>query len=303
MAVQDSIFGSKSEERGYRAIERTWGGKYAIYPQIPLSALFTPDPNWRDTSNYFFKTSVDYVLCSNEGRPILAIDFDGLGGGFDRNGEYVQVEATQDRYRKLKFDFKLRFARENNLPYHIVSSDECNLLGKDVQLTVVDAIISQTLVYTSLNGGIQSFIDEYAEEIDMQPDWYKGEYVQDLVLWLETDLEAEHSVIWRKKSEVLSQIHSITGTFSYGHSFQFIDPPGVPSVDWGGGVEEWKRRFDALDRAEVCGCLVTIFDTPVGEVSEIFKMRNLGYSAPSLVSDIGDLMAWSKLLRLLRRHR
>ena len=93
MAVRDSIFGSRSEERGFRFIEHTWGEDYVVYPQIPLSALFTPDPKWRDTSNFFFKTSVDYVLCTNEGRPILAIDFDGLGGGFDRDGEYVQVEA------------------------------------------------------------------------------------------------------------------------------------------------------------------------------------------------------------------
>ena len=289
MAVQDSIFGSKSEERGYRSIERTWGGKYAVYPQIPLSALFKPDPNWRGTSNFFFKTNVDYVICSNEGSPILAIDFDGLGRGFDRNGEYVQVEATQDRYRKRKFDIKLRFARENNFPYHIVSSDEFNLLGDDVQLTVVDAIIGQTLANTSFSDRVQSFIDEHAEEIDMQPNWYKGEYVQDLIIDLEVDCEAEHSKIWQKKSEVYSEIYSITGRHSYSQSYHFTEEPGVPSVAW--------------DRVEVCGCLVTIFDTPVGEVSEIFKMRNLGYSAPSLVHDIGDLMAWSKLLRLLRRHR
>ncbi len=280
------------------------GGKYAVYPQIPLSALFKPDPKWRDTSNFFFKTNVDYVICSNEGRPILAIDFDGWGGGFDRNGEYVQVEATQDRYRKRKFDIKLRFARENNFPYHIVSSDEFNLLGDDVQFTVVDAIIGQALANTSFSDRVQSFIDEHAEEIDMQPDWYKDEYVQDLIIGLEVDCEAEHSKIWQIKSEVLSQVHSITGTSYFGHSFQFIDEPGVPSVAWPPWehLEEFKRRLVALDREDVCGCLVTIFDTPVGEVSEIFKMRNLGYSAPSLVRDIGDLMAWSKLLRLLRRH-
>ena len=48
MAVRDSIFGSKSEERGFRSIEHTWGEDYVVYPQIPMSALFVPDPNWQN---------------------------------------------------------------------------------------------------------------------------------------------------------------------------------------------------------------------------------------------------------------
>ena len=145
MAVRHSIFGSKSEEKGFRSIEHTWGEDFVVYPQIPLSALFTPDLNWRDTSNFFFKTSVDYVLCKKDGHPILAIDFDGLGGGFDRDGEYVQVEATQDRFRKRKFDIKLQFARLNNFPYHIVSSEEFSFLGEGIKLTVVDGIIGSEI--------------------------------------------------------------------------------------------------------------------------------------------------------------
>ena len=57
----------------------------------------------------FFKTNVDYVLCTKEGRPLLAIDFDGLGRGFDRYGTYVNVVETDDKYRKLKFDLKLKW--------------------------------------------------------------------------------------------------------------------------------------------------------------------------------------------------
>ena len=236
MSVKESIFGSKGEERGYRAIERTYGDKYKICAQFPWSQIFTPDANWRDTSNYFFKTSVDYLIASNKGRPICAIDFDGLGRGFDRSGEYVQVEESKDPFRKVKFDFKLKWAKKNNFPYHIVSSDEVNLLGEDVHLTVVDAIISHILVYGSLNDRFQSFVDEHAEEIDMQPDWYKGEYVQDLALQLETELEAEHSVIWRKQSEVRSQIHSIVGTCSFPWSYGYVDPPECPSLTGGKGL-------------------------------------------------------------------
>ena len=44
MGVKQSIFGSKSEERGFRSIEHTWGESYRVIPQFPMSALFTPKP-------------------------------------------------------------------------------------------------------------------------------------------------------------------------------------------------------------------------------------------------------------------
>ena len=56
-----------------------------------------------------------------------------------------------------------------------------------------------------------------------------------------------------------------------------------------------------MKKVEVWGCVVAISDTPVGEVSEIAKVRNVDHSL-SLVMEIGDLLAWNKLLRLLRRQ-
>lgn len=301
MAVKDSIFGSKSEERGFRAIEHTWGKDYVVYPQIPLSALFTPDPKWRDTSNFFFKTSVDYVLCSNEGHPILAIDFDGLGGGFDRDGEYVQVEAASDRFRKRKFDIKLRFAEQNGFPYHIVSSQEFSYLGAGIELTVADGIIGSVIAKKRFLERAPSFLEEHAEEIERQPNWYKSEFIQDLATGLEVDCDAEHSKIFRKTCEVRDQIHSITGTFSYPHGYLTFEEPECPSAEWPPwkNSEAFQRRVEALKKVEVWGCTVTISDTPVGEVSETVRVRNVAHSL-SLVMEIGELMAWSKLLRLLR---
>ena len=237
------------------------------------------------------------MICSKEGRPLLAIDFDGLGRGFDRNGEYVQVEATQDRYRKRKFDLKLRFSRENNFAYHIVASDEFNILGDDVRLTVVDAIIGEILARTSFRERVQSFVDEHAGEVDTQTDW------QDLIMGFEIDCEAEHSIIWQKEVEVRAQVKSMGCTPSR-RSFQFLDGPGVRDVPWPPWehLEEFKLRLGDLAGAEEIGGLATLFDTPVGEVSEIFMMRNVSDYAPSLVHAIADLMVWSKLLRLLGRH-
>ena len=34
MTVKESVFASKSEERGFRSIERTWGEEYRIQGQV-----------------------------------------------------------------------------------------------------------------------------------------------------------------------------------------------------------------------------------------------------------------------------
>lgn len=301
MAVKASIFGSRSEERGFRSIEHTWAGDYAVYPQFPLSALFTPDPSWRDTSNFFFKTSVDYVLCTNKGRPILAIDFDGLGGGFDRDGEYVQVEATPDRFRKSKFDIKLRFSQQNCFPYHIVSSEEFRFLGDGIELTVVDGIIGSIIAKEHFLDLAPSFLEEHTEEIETQPHWYKSEFIQDLLMGLEVDCDVEHSRIFRKKCEIMDQVRSLAGAHSYPQEYRWFEEPECPNVDWPPweNPAAFQRRVEAMKRVEFWGCIVTISDTPVGKVSARVRVRDVAHSL-SLVMEIGELLAWSKLLRLLR---
>ena len=158
MRIRDSIFGSGGEEHGYRKIERTWDEKYMVAGQTALSALLEPDDRWRgDTSPFFFKTSVDYVLCTAAGQPLVAIDFDGMGEGFSAPDERMYVPyKDQTRIRKRKFDIKLRHTRESGLPYYIVGSEEFKDLGADVCLTIVDGIIGMTVAR-------QAFKQYYAE--------------------------------------------------------------------------------------------------------------------------------------------
>ena len=304
MAVKDSIFGSKREERYFRSIEHTWGTDYAVYPQIPLSEILDADPEFlEDEKDFFYKTSVDYVLCSHGSRPILAIDFDGMGNGFDRDGEYIQVKTTQARHRKLKFDFKLRLAQKHGFPYHIVSSQEFRHEGAGIELTVVDGIIGSAIASKCFVELAPSFLEEHAEEIERQPDSYKSELIQDLLMVLELDCDVEHSKIVRKTFEVMDQIRSISGEFSHSVSYSMFEEPECPSVGWPPweNLEAFQVRLEAFQRVEFWGCTVTLSDTPVGEVSAIARARNVAHSL-SIVQEIGELLAWSKLLRLLRKR-
>ena len=300
MAVRDSIFGSKSEARGFHLIEHTWGDRYRLCAQFPWSALFEPALNRRDTSNLFFKTSVDYVLCTREGRPLLAIDFDGWGGGFDRAGEYVQVEATPDRNRKAKFDFKLRYAKTNDFPYHIVASEEFRAFDDVLELTVVDGIIGSIIAKKNFEDYLQMFADGYA--IDNLPCW-KSEYAQDPFMDLEFACELEYNPIVRKARDVRREIGALTGTFNWSNSVQMFEEPALPDCDWPPWehLKAFKRRCDAWKNVAVLGCVHTLTDTPVGEVSAVAKVRNTTH-AITLVRDIGELVVWNKLLRLLRRQ-
>jgi len=306
MGVKQSIFSSNGEKRGFRSIEHTWGESYRVVPQFPMSALFTPDPSWKkgDTSNLFFKTSFDYVLATDEGRPLIAIDFDGMGAGFDRLGKYVQVEATPDRNRRAKFDFKLSYAQRNEFPYHIVASEEFEHLGEDVELTLVDSLIGATIARLSFNERLPSLKLEHADILDNLRPSQQSEYIQDLVISLEIECESEHNPIVQKTATVLQQIAEITGSFHpcSEWSYSYFEIPEAPYYDFFSyDVEQFRRRVEALERADWQGCVVTLRDTPVGDVSEVVQVRNLG-CGEIILSDVAELMAWSKLLRLLRRR-
>ena len=56
-----------------------------------------------------------------------------------------------------------------------------------------------------------------------------------------------------------------------------------------------------MSKVEWWGCTCTLSDTPVGEVSDIAWIRNVGHYSIVLVNEIAELLAYSKLLRLLRR--
>ena len=289
MAVKDSIFGSGLEERGFRSMESTWGESYMLCSQLPMSVVF--DPKSRDTSNFFFKTSLDYVLCTKEGRPLLAIDFDGMGKGFDEDGEYVQVEPTRDRDRKSKFDFKLKYAQDNNFPYHVVASEEFNFLSDEVTLTVADGIIGSIISNAAFLERGPLLLEEYAEKIGNQPFWYQSEYTQDLLTDLETECFLEHDPLVRKETEVRKQLLEMIDCIPRW-GFRYFSPLKDSEV--------LPNYYEVKNNVASLGCVVTIYDTPVGEVSEIASVRNVAYSA-SIVREIAELLAWSKLLRLLLR--
>ncbi len=146
-----TIFGSKSEKENFRKLVSHWEKYVAIYPQVSVKNVIGYDeleqlPMPKKAIEYLKKTEFDYVVCEKDsGAPIIAIEFDGIGHGFSRNGEYfskvIPIDAPN---RKIKLDNKLEACTFTDTPLVIISYDECKLNNED-QIMIIDAIIGQAI--------------------------------------------------------------------------------------------------------------------------------------------------------------
>ena len=171
------------------------------------------------------------LIVHEAGQPLLAIDFDGLGKGFDRDGQYVQVEETRDPHRKLKFDFKLRYAKKNGFPYYVVASEEFRRLDKEIELTVVDGIIGSILASRDFDERISALMEEHRDTIDSLPPDEQYEYTQDLVLEQEVMSDIEHNPVTQRVLEVRDQIQAISGSWSWREDYRTYEEPELPELD------------------------------------------------------------------------
>lgn len=147
MKLKNTIFDSKSEKGVFKSLQSRWSSKLVLYPQLPLSKIIElhPEELAPAEKNFFYKTNVDYTFCEKSGRPILSIEFDGIGGGFSKDGVYLQVREAPDARRKKKMDFKLRLANAVSYPLVIVSYEEIESIDQQDSFTILDGIIGQYL--------------------------------------------------------------------------------------------------------------------------------------------------------------
>jgi len=151
--MKKSIFDSKSEKEIFKRLKTLWSQYVDVFPQIPVRNVisyselekFDNNPKVKD---YLLKTSFDFVVCElDTGIPILIIEFDGLSGGFSREGIfYLDNEPEYDQYRKLKMNTKLRLCSQFQIPMVVLSYEECNLLTDSGDyITILDVIIGDAV--------------------------------------------------------------------------------------------------------------------------------------------------------------
>ncbi len=140
-----TIFGSSSERRTFDAITSQLPQAWTLYPNVPFPSIVKAekdelkDGEW----DYYLKTSVDFVLTTPTSEPSLALEFDGLGEGFSLGDTYVQTRATDDPYRTLKLNFKLRMCRAVGLLLLIISFEEISALRQGDARMIVHSVVGQ----------------------------------------------------------------------------------------------------------------------------------------------------------------
>jgi Protein of unknown function (DUF2726) len=93
--MKQGLFDSQTERRLYRSLISTWHTRISIYPQIPVRKVLGYDSlkrlslsQWQ--RDYLLRTEFDFVVCDKTTDiPIVAVEFDGIGGGFAKDGQYI----------------------------------------------------------------------------------------------------------------------------------------------------------------------------------------------------------------------
>jgi hypothetical protein len=172
--MKRSIFDSESEKKVFRKLESRWSKYLEIYPQIPVRNVIGYDQIRsldmpEEAKEYLLHTSFDFVACElHTAVPILAIEFDGIGGGFSRDEQYIsKVTPMNDPYRKLKMQRKFEACTNSLFPLVVLSFNECGFLNQsNDMLMVVDAIIGQALEYQYYNKNISEHTQKLSEAFE-----------------------------------------------------------------------------------------------------------------------------------------
>lgn len=98
MKKATTIFGSNSERRAFETINKHLPSGWRLYGNTPLSQIVEirkvelTEKKW----NYYLKASVDFVLTNPTHKPVLAIEFDGLGEGYSSGKRYILERQLEE---------------------------------------------------------------------------------------------------------------------------------------------------------------------------------------------------------------
>ena len=268
--TRDSIFGSANERDLYQSLCSRWNDRFEVYPNIPFAQIIdlaTVDVNNGERA-FLLKTSVDYTVCRrSDGKPLMSIEFDGLGHGFSRDGQYVQKFPTRDQHRKLKLDLKLRVAITCGFPLVVVSYDEKATLGPDLSLTIVNGLIGRVLAEKWHAATLERDYERVRDYIEELPPDERHEAVTDFIDGHRIESEFRWDPLEQKAVELERQLDGGVGWRTY--SPERLYDPDIQCL--GGSPADFVESLRTADRV---GCKLTV-GVSAGEFSETVWMRNL----------------------------
>lgn len=305
MKIKKTIFGSDPEYELFKTLQNRWSKDFDLWPSLPFSCIVELEKSEPLLSakerDFFYNTNIDYTLCTKSGSPVLSIEFDGLGKGFSRNGEYIQVEESRDPYRKLKLDLKIKIAKKLDYPFYVISFEESEELAPDLNLTIVDGIIGQVLTKNQFRKiNLKDYYDK--EMLESLPQDAQREYIQNLIWDAERITELRSDPIAELGSKFLHEatkkgiINSWKEEFLSDHPLPEGDPFEDPTI--------LEKRIDAIKNAVRVGCRIIINTSKVAIIEPVW-VRNFedDFISPShIAKNIAELLAFKKVLDLIKKE-
>lgn len=307
MLPRSTIFDSHNEEQLFAAIHGSWEPEYHVYPHVPFANCVELDPQQLSVEeiSYLYKTTVDFVLADRANRPLLGIEFDGLGHGISRDGRYVPLQnSTRDPKRGWKLDVKCRVARKAGFRFIIISYDEKAVLDADLGLVVCHGIIGNFLRTANVPRLIQDGMAEAQDDLDQMTPAQRYNYVQfTIAIAADIDAEMAYNPIVRRAVALGMEARELGWCGMESH--QPLDPSEPPfDADPANPDFDLDARLRWLDARPKCGARVSV-ETADGTISTEAWVRNgdfPGGSADSLADDIAGLQTWKAVRDRYRDH-
>lgn len=295
MILKKSIFDGYNEKKLFKHLESMWKDNFNIYPQLPFSKIFDIDKlkNINENQrNFLFKTNIDYTICDKEDKPLMCIEFDGWSHGYNRGSEHIQI--TEDKLRKKKLELKIEIAMENHFPFYIISYPEKMYLSEKIHLTVIDGIIGEIIAKRNFREKINEYLEDSKEMLNSISEYERYEYIQDLVVSTEIELELTWNPISNKAAEMIENLSNegIISTKFCKH----LTKPELPEIKNFFDVEGLGKSLKSWKDIEWQGCEVS-FQTPRGKVTQQAWVRNFEGMLASpiiIVENIAELLALYK---------
>jgi hypothetical protein len=280
-----SIFDSDSERKVFARLNRKWSRYVDVYPHIPVrNVLGFNELRALDISEnakeYLQKTEFDYVVCEQGSSiPRLAVEFDGLGHGFSRDGNYIPLTTPiNDRYRKLKLDAKLSACEALGFSLVIVSYPETKPLWQNEDaLMILDAIIGEVLASIKTSEQINQQMDYISTTLEQDP---TGETTDWALFNIEMESQFTNNPIRRRTAEMHTKIPI------HGYGVRFLrDRPGYVGGCFymTGGVhfEQGVSRMQVLLSVDIY----------------LRDLNCIGCSSAQLLESVGEYLLARKALR------
>jgi len=288
MSLKESIFDGYHEKELCKHLESMWKNKFNIYPQLPFTKIFDIDTlsiNHYE-KEFLFKTNIDYTICDKKDKPLMCIEFDGLGKGYNRGAEYIQI--VEYPHRKKRLELKLKMAMENNLPFYIISYDEKTDISDKIHLTVIDGIIGQTIARMNTQDKINEYLESHKDSLESMDESEFNEYIEDIITLAEIETELTWDPIAKKASEIKNILFDKEIILRYGLKLltsESLEMKDIYDIDNQQKTAEDIKRY---------GCEVSC-ETPKGRVVKQSWIRNFGVTSflpLTIVENISTLLAF-----------